>query len=261
MTKALNIISVFLKAILSIFIIFFWIIILFPAKAPITNKAISKTFVAAYNINLQDIIYSEKQELASPALETVIVQKPESREDKILKAAKAMAEIKWVPKYDLLDKIASYTFKKGVTYTGVPYSMDGYQISTVNDFEEKIKSSKIIYGNDCSGFVSAAWGIKRQTTLGFYNALKNKTLIDGKVLSQLSWSDLKLGDALLLDNGKGVGHIMLFVSFEGNNKDNVRVYEQNISTKVPYGPIPVVREDIRSLTNLKASGYIPIRLS
>ncbi|HEY5560431.1 MAG TPA: hypothetical protein VIK72_01510 [Clostridiaceae bacterium] len=260
MAKTLNIISLFVKSILSIVIIIFWIIILYPNRAPINNKTSIKTFVSSYDIKVEDIIYSLKQELAAPALEVAIVQNIESREDKILKIATAMAEIKWTPIYDLLDKKASFTFKKGVTYTGIPYSMDGYQVSTAQDFQVKIKSSKIIYGNDCSGFVSAAWGIKRQTTLGFYNALKNKTLLEGKFLTQLSWNDLKLGDALLLDNGKGIGHIMLFVSFDNNNKDNINVYEQNISTKIPYEPIPVVREDVRSINNLKASGYIPIRL-
>lgn len=178
----------------------------------------------------------------------------------ILSRAKAMTEVKWTPKYNLLDKKSSYTFVKGKVYVGVPYSMDLCQVKSPTDFLGKISNSKILYGNDCSGFVSAAWGVDRQTTLSFYNAMKNSTKISGQNLCEISWNDLKPGDALLLENGTGKGHIMLYVGTDKKNTDNINVYEQNIATKVPYQPIPVARSDVRSKSNLLKNGYTPIRL-
>lgn len=48
-------------------------------------------------------------------------------------------------------------------------------------FLPKINTSKKIYGNDCSGFVSIAWGISRQATLILFNAVKYGTGIDGDI--------------------------------------------------------------------------------
>ena len=172
-----------------------------------------------------------------------------------------MTEVKWIPKYNIIDKYGNYTFKKGKTYTGIPYSMDFYQVSSVSDFLSKINGSKKLYGNDCSGFVSTSWGISRQTTLTFFNAVKSKNKIDGYTVSEVSWDDLKPGDALLLDNGKGKGHIMLYINTDTKNSDRLNVYEQNISTSVPFEAFPVARKDIRSRKMLQEAGYIPIRLS
>ena len=91
----------------------------------------------------------------------------------ILSIAKAMTEVKWTPKYTMTDKDGHYTFTKGKTYTGIPYSMGPYQASSSDDFISKISVSNKILGNDCSGFVSAAWGISRQTTLSLYNLVEN----------------------------------------------------------------------------------------
>lgn len=178
----------------------------------------------------------------------------------VLDRAQAMVEVKWIPKYNLSNKYASYTFVKGKTYTGIPYSMDLYQVRAVGDFLSKISESRIIYGNDCSGFVSAVWGISRQTTLTFYEAVKKHKEIDGKAVTEISWEDLKPGDAILLDNGKGKGHIILFISRDEQDKDKMNVYEQNVPTIIPFEPMPVARKDIRSMTALKKEGYFPIRL-
>ena len=71
---------------------------------------------------------------------------------------------------------------------------------------------------------------------------------------------MRPADALLIDNGKGKGHIMLYINSDKKNSDNLNVYEQNISTTTPYEPIPVARKDIRSKSELMKEGYIPIRL-
>lgn len=178
----------------------------------------------------------------------------------VLDRAQAMVDVKWVPKYNLTSKYGPYIFVKGKTYTGIPYSMDFYQVKTVDDFLSKISDSKIIYGNDCSGFVSAAWRISRQTTLDFYEAVKEKKKIDGKSVVEIPWEDLRPGDALLLDNGKGKGHIILYISTDVKDIDKLNVYEQNVPTIKPFEPLPVARKAVRSKDSLRKSGYFPIRL-
>jgi len=138
--------------------------------------------------------------------------------------------------------------------------MDSYQVSSPNDFLSKINKSKILYGNDCSDLVSVAWGISRQTTLSLYNDIKSGSKIGNKYVCQISWDNLRPADALLIDNGKGEGHIMLYINSDKKNSDNLNVYEQDISTIMPYEPIPVARKDIRSKSKLMKEGYIPIRL-
>lgn len=184
----------------------------------------------------------------------------DSTRKEILKRADEMATIKWIPSYDLYDKSADFTFVKGKTYTGIPYSMDTYQAASVKEFLAKIKNSSELYGNDCSGYVSAAWGISRQNTLSLYNAVKNKEKIDGRYIEKISWEAIKPADALLLDDGKGKGHIMLYVETNKEDEDKLVVFEQNIIINTPNGSIPVARKDIRSKKSLIEDGYIPIRL-
>ncbi|HEX9060389.1 MAG TPA: hypothetical protein VF941_09435 [Clostridia bacterium] len=213
--------------------------------------------------NEQDIVKNNEKVVDNPDKSNVSNNPPAielSPRQVVINRAKTMADVKWVPEYDIPDRKASFVFKKGKTYYGIPYSMDSYQASSADDFLAKIKGSKSLYGNDCSGFVSAAWGISRQTTLSLYNAAKRGTKVDGKSVCQIAWKDLKEGDALLLDNGNGKGHIMLFISYDPKNSDKINVYEQNIKTDIPYEPIPVAREDARSVKALKSDGYFPIRL-
>lgn len=184
----------------------------------------------------------------------------DSTRNEILKRAEEMASVKWTPKYDLKDKSAKYTFVKGKTYKGIPYSMDAYQATSAKEFLSKIKNSSELYGNDCSGYVSAAWGISRQTTLTLYNAVENKGKIDGRYIKKVSWDDIKPADAFLLDDGKGKGHVILYVESNKENKDELIVYEQNVVINTPNGSIPVARKDVRSKKTLIKDGYIPIRL-
>jgi hypothetical protein len=139
--------------------------------------------------------------------------------------------------------------------------MDLYQTMSPQDFLNKIKGSNILYGNDCSGFVSATWGVSRQTTLTLYNAAKNGTKIDGRTVCEIPWEDLRPGDALLIDNGKGKGHVMLYINTDTKKSDNINVYEQDIQTIIPFEPIPVARKDVRSMSTMIKEGYIPIRLT
>lgn len=248
-------------AIIVIFI--FLVIILNPAQIQYNkNVEISKIYnLLPFSISSDDIAYQDASKIDSSATKPAANETISATREEVLRKAKEMAEVKWTPKYNLVDEKGSYTFKKGKTYYGIPYSMDAYQVNSASDFLNKINDSKIIYGNDCSGYVSAVWGISRQTTLSFLNAVKSGSKIDNKSVVQISWEELKAGDALLLDDGKGKGHIMLFISIDSKDKDKVNVYEQNIPTIIPYEPVPVARKDARSIDKLKKAGYIPIKLS
>ena len=206
--------------------------------------------LSSFSLSNNDVIYNTN---ANVSMSNVL-------KEEILNRAKAMTEVKWSPKYNLIEKKCSYIFIKGKTYQGVPYSEDLYQVSSPNGFLSKINNSKILYGNDCSDLVSVAWGIRRQTTLSLYNDIKNGNKIGNKHVCQISWGNLMPTDALLIDNGKGKGHIMLYINSDKKNSDNLNVYEQDISTIIPFEPIPVARKDIRSKSKLMKEGYIPIRL-
>lgn len=249
-------IKVIRKTLLNISVIIL-VIFVFIVFIPNHNSANKNTKqpnmvkILPYSLSNNSITYNTK--VTSSSSHDVL-------EEKILNRAKAMTEVKWIPKHNLVEKNCSYIFIKGKTYIGVPYSMDLYQVSSPNNFLSKINNSKILYGNDCSALVSTAWGIKRQTTLSLYNDVKNGGKIGKKYVCQISWEDLRPTDALLLDNGKGKGHIMLYINSDKENSDNLNVYEQNISTAIPFEPIPVARKDVRSKNKLMKKGYIPIRL-
>lgn len=254
--KVSSVIKIILNLI-AVLIVFLYITTIFlhttSAQNP-DNKNANKNNIgnlSSFSLSNNDVIYNTKVSLSMSDV----------RKKEILNRAKAMTTVKWIPKYNLIEKKCSYIFIKGRTYQGVPYSMDSYQVSSPKDFLSKINNSKILYGNDCSGLVSVAWGISRQTTLSLYNDIKNGSKIGNKYVRQISWNDLSPADALLIDNGKGKGHIMLYINSDKKNSDNLNVYEQDISTIIPFEPIPVAREDIRSKRTLMKKGYIPIRLT
>ncbi|MDV3427531.1 MAG: C40 family peptidase [Bacillota bacterium] len=235
------------------------IILLTLAYKPEWNKAglNDLQLTLPFSLNKKDIIFKSE---GSSVQTNAAANNTQSFSSEVIKRAEAMVNVKWTPSYNLICEKASYTFIKGRTFYGIPYSMDFYQVTSTEDFLSKINNSKVIYGNDCSGFVSAAWGISRQTTYTLYNAMINNIKIDGKAIQQISWNDLKTGDALLLNKGSGDGHIMLYISCDDKNSDTLTVYEQNIPTAIPYEPIPAARKDVRSKSKLIGQGYIPIRL-
>ncbi|MBE6049028.1 MAG: hypothetical protein E7213_11640 [Clostridium sp.] len=118
----------------------------------------------------------------------------------------------------------SSTFKANTTYTGMPYSQTGNQMTSGTQFKQKIAAATgslsttcysgkkcPLYGNDCSGFVSAAWGISRHTT---------STLPD--VSRQISYNDLQPGDIL----NKAGSHVVLFGGWADNAKTKMIILEQ-----------------------------------
>lgn len=273
MKKIMCFISFITKSVISMFLLALILyFVLFIALAPKQNVAVTNTTVfdkiSPYELTNNSITYNDNTNNFSqiPASTTSTAASAAANNiitpacQKVISNAQAMIEVKWIPKKNLVDKIAHYIFVKGKTYTGIPYSMDSYQAGSALDFLSKQNSTNYLVGNDCSGFVSAAWGIKRQTTLTLFEAAKKGILVDGKAVKEISWNDIKPGDALLHDNGKGKGHIMLYLSTDSTNTDSLTVYEQNVSTLVPFEPIPTARKDVRSKNALIKEGYFPIRL-
>ena len=118
----------------------------------------------------------------------------------------------------------SSTFKANTTYTGMPYSQTGNQMTSGTQFKQKIAAATgslttksydgticPLYGNDCSGFVSAAWGISRHTTRTLPN-----------VSRQISYNDLQLGDIL----NKAGSHVVLFGGWADSAKTKMIILEQ-----------------------------------
>jgi len=250
-----------LTIILALILIFIAFIKLSPKKS-IINHNMDKSGMARitpFNLDEKEITYNDNNNSSkSPSQNTNNTLTTERKA--VLDRAQAMVEVKWTPKYNMRNKDGAYTFVKGKTYNGIPYSMDSYQVRAASEFLFKISNSQTLYGNDCSGFVSAAWGISRQTTFSFYEAVNHGKKIDGKSVGEISWNDLKPGDAILHDDGKGKGHIVLYIGTDSKDSDKMYVYEQNVSTIVPFQPLPVARKDIRSKAAMKKEGYFPIRL-
>lgn len=245
----------------SVILIFLPILILLTPKQKTTiNNTVVYEKITPFKLNSNSITYNQIN--SSPNLSTNSADDniiSPSRQE-VINKAEDMTEVKWTPTKNLTDKNALYIFLKGKTYCGIPYSMGSYQTTSSNDFLSKLNITNSLIGNDCSGFVSAAWGIKRQTTLSLFNAAKKGTLIDGKSVKEIPWDTIKAGDAIMHDNGKGKGHIVLYLSTDNKNSDLLTVYEQNVSTLVPFHPIPTARKDIRSKNALIKEGYFPIRL-
>lgn len=235
-------------------------IIINPLSNNINNSGNNVNNISSFHLNTNNIDYTKNTTSAKLNIKTSIINISNIERKEILNRAKSMVEVKWTPKYNIIDKYGLYVFIKGKTYSGIPYSMNLEQASSSNDFLSKITNSKVLYGNDCSGFVSAAWGISRQTTLTLLNGVKNGSNFHGKFVNEISWNDLEPGDALLTDNGKGEGHIMLYINSDNKNSDKLNVYEQNVQTLIPFEPLPIAREDVRSKRRLLKQGYIPIRL-
>lgn len=133
-----------------------------------------------------------------------------SERDNIIQRARDMVYVRWVPTQNLRGWKGKTTFTKGTLYFGIPYSQTGNQVDangftsalSYSDFYDNYSISGTAmpkYGNDCSGFVSFAWGISRKTTV-YFNGLP----------SIGSFSNLQRGDAVVYRiNGSGHTFIIL----------------------------------------------------
>ena len=132
------------------------------------------------------------------------------RQQNIVKRARQMAEVSWTPLQDISGWDNAYTFKKGTSYTGLPYGqpIDGVFVpwgttltgfvKAVNDLQSKMYTSYSdyntsiapYYSSDCSSFVSWAWNLNgRRTT-------RSLPTYSDKVASQSVYS-AQLGDSFI----------------------------------------------------------------
>jgi len=168
------------------------------------------------------------------------------QQNKIIKRARDMVCVKWTSPQDMSMWNSNEKFQKGKIYEGIPYTMSTNQVRNPKEFLKEISGKNSLefignncegpnYGNDCSGFVSAAWNIPRCTTRDIERYTKH-----------ISFEQLKPGDALLTDD-----HIILFLNWNEVNHSSLTVFEQTP---------PKARMKTYSVTYLKSKNYQPIRL-
>lgn len=202
----------------------------------------------------------------------------ESERDAIINKASAMYNTTWVPTQNLTGWRGNYTYYAGNTYR-IPYSQTAYQKDDIGfnqalgygDFYsyyvryymqdgtgrvfdnqsdadatgkpyETIRMPK--YGNDCSAFVSFAFGVSRNTTWSFLSGIKNGTFamvgsynVDNPTYDNLisSYQQMQRGDAIT-----NTGHAILIGA---NYSDWCICYEQT-----PY-QITITTYDHTQLAN------------
>lgn len=168
------------------------------------------------------------------------------QENNIIKRARDMTYVKWMPPQDISMWNSNEKFQKGRIYEGIPYTWSTNQVRSSKEFLKELSSKNSLefienncegpnYGNDCSGFVSAAWNIPRCTTRDIEKYTKH-----------ISFEQLKPGDALLTDD-----HIILFSNWNEVNHSSLTAYEQTP---------PKARMHTFLVTYLKSKNYQPIRL-
>jgi hypothetical protein len=190
-------------------------------------------------------------------------------EDNIIKRAYDMANLEWTPKAELKSWRADESnYKKGIVFgantlvRGIPYSQTykfpvtnenkGGFIQIVNNqhkLSEKFYSNTFkqwayganrlmpLAGNDCSGFVSSAFGISRTNCTG----LATSVLTDS-----IQWDEIQPGDAI----NKAGSHVMLYLG-KNTSTNKLIVLEQTP---------PKVRKHEYSKDYFTKEGYKPIRL-
>lgn len=146
----------------------------------------------------------------------------------IVKRARQMTNIQWTPQADIKGWGGGVTYKKGVTYTGLPYgqpvdakyvpwdtSLTGF-INAVNNPDSKMYTGTATYNKvapyysiDCSAFVSWAWGLSsRQTT----STIKNFAT----KISDSSYEEMEIGDCLCEAGNHAV--LITDIKYDSNGK-------------------------------------------
>jgi hypothetical protein len=168
------------------------------------------------------------------------------QQNRIIERARGMIYVRWTPPEDIHMWNSDKEFEKGIMYEGIPYTQSTNQVRDSKEFLQELNNKSSIeftenncigpnYGNDCSGFVSAVWGIPRCTTHDIE-----------KYTKRIDFNDLKPGDALLTDE-----HIMLFSNWNNEKHNSLTVYEQTP---------PKARMQIYSISYLNSKNYKAIRL-
>ncbi|MBI2893518.1 MAG: hypothetical protein HYY06_08190 [Deltaproteobacteria bacterium] len=123
---------------------------------------------------------------------------------------------------------------------GVPYSQGLWGSYCVWDYcyPDPLRGGGC-YRSDCSGFVSATWGLDAP-------GLNTWGICDGSISHEISWDELQPGDALILCDQ----HVMLFKQWiDGDTFEGVEEYS--------CGNYAEIRR--HSASGLRADGYMAIR--
>ncbi|MBE6049949.1 MAG: NlpC/P60 family protein [Clostridium sp.] len=166
----------------------------------------------------------------------------------IIKRAQDMVDMTWKTPKEFTGWKRQKVFKTNTTYTGMPYSQTPNQMTSPTNFTNSIQNysgsltltspqTQPRFGNDCSGFVSAAWGISRHTT----STLPN-------VSTEISYSNLQPGDILNLAGS----HTFMFKGWSNASKTEMVVLEQTPPSAV---------QTIKSVAKCKTNGYKARRLN
>ncbi len=216
---------------------------------------------------------------------------------KVVDYMRAATSIKWTPSEDIpyWNKSQGFSFKKGVTYYGIPYTQANrdYDLEKFKTLLKDVNGqatyvgpngSQSYAGNDCSSCVSHAWRTidasfptlstdgmfpkrqKRIVAVGAYEFNDEKTTIDivknnGKAVIKEAYKALKPGDAVLY-RGKA-GHVMMVTR---NDPEHNRLYiadQTGCDNGVPKGRDgqSTMRFDYEwTYDRLFENNYIPIGL-
>ena len=190
-------------------------------------------------------------------------------QENIIKRARQMVEFKWTPLSNVSGWAGQTTFKKGVTYTGVPYgqctsrgSWLGYGTS-LDLFAKYINNSSSLlytstasngsyispyYSNDCSTFLSYCWGLANRKNTSDIPGVSNVTKI-----TQSDNSVLQVGDCL---NASG-NHVILIANRVFNSAGELIGYD--IMHQTPPKATKVSNVSLASIDLYFQSGYIAYR--
>jgi len=184
--------------------------------------------------------------------------------ENIITKASAMFNVLWTPTSNVRGWKGRTTFNAGTTYKGIPYSQTAYQkddIGFMNSFNNdstfyaNYTSNGIImpkYGNDCSGYVSFAFGVSRDNTYGYIDKIRAGTY--PKVGSYNAYSptyndlynsygSLQYGDAVVNN-----GHMFIIGYSFGESGTTYVCYEQTP---------PYVQYTVWDRADLANDGYMP----
>lgn len=183
------------------------------------------------NVTVKKDFSEELQKALEVASNKNTMARISSERQAIVDKGREMASLLWTPTSNLRGWKNEMTFIAGKTYSGIPYSqtqvkqtddLEFLECLKKDDFYDDYVSDGVVmpkYGSDCSGFVSFAWGLSRQTTAEF---IKNAS-IGG-------YENLEPGDAVVYRKKVGdeyKGHVMLVsMNYSDASEPYVVCYEQ-----------------------------------
>ena len=155
----------------------------------------------------------------------------------IVKRARQMTQIQWIPQKDIVGWDWGVIYRAGVTYAGLPYgqpldgdyvpweiSLQGF-LNAVNDPDSLMYTDYATgkrapyYSIDCSAFVSWAWGLGHRVTT---HNMANYAI----AISSSSYANAQVGDCL----NKASSHVVLITDIAYDASGNIVAIEISEST-------------------------------